>query len=297
MVGDDTQAVDRLPMLSDSERHRVLYEWNDTKTEFPSDKCVHELFEQQVAKTPDAVAVVFEEESLSYAELNRRANQLAHYLRELGVRPDDRVAICVERSLEMIVALLAVLKAGGAYVPLDPAYPVERLRFMLADSEPVALLTQSLLRELFARNQRCTCRARHRPCRGVARTDRDQPRPGSIGLIPTHLAYVIYTSGSTGMPKGVMVQHCQLLNYVLAIIERLHLQEGFSFGLLSTFAADLGNTVLFPSLLRGGVLHIFTREETTDAYRVASYFQKHNMDCIKITASHLRVLLDGNQCY
>ena len=149
MVADDTQAIDGLPMLSETERHRVLYEWNDTKTEFPSGKCVHQLFEEQVLKTPHATAVVFEDESLSYDELNRRANQLAHYLHQLGVRPDDRVAICVERGLEMIVALLAVLKAGGAYVPFDPAYPAERLRFMLEDSQPVALLTQRRLRHLF----------------------------------------------------------------------------------------------------------------------------------------------------
>ena len=126
MVADDTQAVDRLPMLPESERHRVLYEWNDTKTEFPADKCVHQLFEEQVSKTPDAVAVVFEEEELSYAELNRRANQLAHYLSELGVRPDDRVAICLERGFEMIVGLLAVLKAGGCLRPPRPGIPTRK---------------------------------------------------------------------------------------------------------------------------------------------------------------------------
>ena len=150
MVADDRQMVDRLPILSAPERQQVLYEWNATGTEYPGGKCVHELFEEQAAKTPDATAVVFEEAELSYAELNLRANQLGHYLRELGVRPDARVAICVERGLEMIVALLAVLKAGGAYVPLDPAYPRERLRFMLEDSAPLVLLTQSHLRNLFA---------------------------------------------------------------------------------------------------------------------------------------------------
>ena len=135
MVADDTQAVDHLPLL-DTERHRVLYEWNATEAEYPRDKCVHELFEAQAARDPNAVAVVYEDEELNYTQLNARANQLAHYLRELGVKPDERVTICAERSLEMIIALLAVLKAGGAYVPLDPAYPVERLRFMLEDSGP-----------------------------------------------------------------------------------------------------------------------------------------------------------------
>ena len=142
--------VRRLEVLPAAERHRLLYEWNATKAEYPGDRCVHELFEAQVEKSPDAVAVVFEDEELSYADLNRRANRLAHYLRQLGVKPDDRVAICVERGFEMIVALLAVLKAGGAYVPLDPAYPVERLRFMIDDAAPVALLTQSHLGDLFA---------------------------------------------------------------------------------------------------------------------------------------------------
>ena len=131
--------VEQLEVLPEAERRQVLYEWNETEAEYPRDRCVHELFEEQVEKTPEAVAVVFEEESVSYGELNRRANRLAHYLRSLGVRPDDRVAICLERGIEMIVALLGVLKAGGAYVPLDPGYPEERLRFMLEDSAPAAL--------------------------------------------------------------------------------------------------------------------------------------------------------------
>ena len=121
-----------------------------TAREYPDDRCVHELFEAQAANVPDAIAVVFDDDQLSYGELNRRANQLAHHLRELGVRPDSRVAICVERSFEMIVGLLAILKAGGAYVPLDPDYPIERLRFMLEDASPVALLTQRPLMELFS---------------------------------------------------------------------------------------------------------------------------------------------------
>ena len=215
MVADETRSVGRLPMLSDSERHRLLYEWNDTKAEYPSDKCVHELFEAQVERTPDAVAVVFEDESLSYGELNRRSNQLAHYLRQLGVKPDDRVAICVERGFEMIVGLLGILKAGGAYVPLDPAYPVERLRFMLEDSAPVALLTQAALKDLFEGLQMPAVELDDRSAAWRQRPD-SNPDPHSIGLTSSHLAYVIYTSGSTGQPKGVMVEHQGLCNLVLA---------------------------------------------------------------------------------
>ena len=157
-------AVRRLEVMPESERHRLLYEWNATQAEYPSDKCVHQLFEEQAARTPDATALVLEEESLSYAELNGRANRLAHYLRQLGVGPDDRVAICAERGFEMIVALLAVLKAGGGYVPLDPTYPQDRLRFMLQDSDPVALLTQSHLAGAVCRSRSDTARPRPYSC-------------------------------------------------------------------------------------------------------------------------------------
>src|SRR4029077_3207185 len=133
-----------------AERDQLVYEWNRTETAYEHEKCVHELFEEQAGRTPDAVAAVYEDKSLSYGELNRRANQLAHYLRKIGVKPEVRVGICVERSLEMMVGLLAILKAGGAYVPLDPAYPAERLRFMLEDSQPLALLIQNHLRGLFS---------------------------------------------------------------------------------------------------------------------------------------------------
>ena len=148
IVVDPARPVDGLPMLTEEERGRLLVEWNQTQKDYPQ-KCIHELFEEQVERTPEALAVVHEERELSYGELNARANQLAHYLRGLGVKPDGRVAICVERGLEMVVGLLAVLKAGGAYVPLDPAYPAERLRFMLEDSTPAVLLTQGRLRGIF----------------------------------------------------------------------------------------------------------------------------------------------------
>ena len=150
MVADETQLVERLPLLTEAERRLVVETWNATEAEYPSDRCVHELFEAQVERTPDAVAVEHGDQRLSYAELNARSNRLAHHLRSLGVKPDSRVAICVERSLEMVVSILAVLKAGGAYVPLDPAYPVERLSYMLEDSEPVVLLTQGDLAERLA---------------------------------------------------------------------------------------------------------------------------------------------------
>src|SRR5438270_660044 len=210
VVRDPGCAAGRVEMLSAAERQQLLYGWNDTATEFPQDKCLHQLFEEQVARTPNAVAVMFEKEELSYAQLNARANQLAHYLRELGVKPDSRVAICVERGLEMVVGLLAVLKAGGAYVPLDPAYPADRLAFMLDDAHVAVLLTQSdLLGRLPASGASVVCLDRDRE---TFVSESDEDLPGGAGL--DNLAYVIYTSGSTGRPKGAMIHHLGLANYL-----------------------------------------------------------------------------------
>ena len=150
IVEDTGRHLSELPIMLSRHDLWLIRQMNDTKVDFPGTSCIHQLFEDQVARTPAATAVVFHENSLSYEELNRRANMLAHYLRELGVKPDMRVAICAERSFEMVIALLAVIKAGGAYVPLDPAYPADRLRFMLEDCAPVALLTQGHLRSIFA---------------------------------------------------------------------------------------------------------------------------------------------------
>lgn len=212
ITADDRRCIDCLRMLPESERKQLVYDWNGPRADFPGDLCVHELFEQQALKTPDAIALVYQDGHITYAGLNARANRLAHYLRELGVRPDSKVAICAERGLELVVALLGVLKAGGAYVPLDPEYPAERLQFMLENSEPVALLTQAHLQTLFPRAGRLPI---------LDLTDANAPwhtrssahsSPGSSGLSPADLAYVIYTSGSTGQPKGVAIEHRGLLN-------------------------------------------------------------------------------------
>ena len=207
------KAVCEVEVVPEQERRRVVYEWNETEAEYPADKCIHELFEEQVKKTPGAVAVVYEGQELSYEELNRRANRLAHYLRRLGVKPDERVGICVERGVEMVVGLLATLKAGGAYVPLDPGYPEERLRFMLEDSAPVALLTQGDLVGLFPEASERMPVIDVVGMAGQWEEEGEQnPERAAVGLGARHLAYVIYTSGSTGTPKGVMVEHRGVCN-------------------------------------------------------------------------------------
>jgi amino acid adenylation domain-containing protein len=210
-VAEDADVrLSRLELLGGAERALVLEEWNRTDADVPADVCIHELFEAQADRTPGAVAVRFEAESLTYGALNALANRLAHHLRALGVGPDARVGICVERGPEMVAGLLAILKAGGAYVPLDPAYPADRLRYMLEDSAPAALVTQSTLAGAFAGLD-------------VPVVEMDAPaapwaqgpetNPARAGLTPDHLAYVIYTSGSTGRPKGVMVEHRSLVNH------------------------------------------------------------------------------------
>ena len=154
IVADPDQSIATLPILTEAERHQILVEWNDTAADYPKDKCIHQLFEEQVERTPDAIALEFEDKQITYRELNRRANQLAHHLISLGVGPEKLVGICVERSIEMVVGLLAILKAGGAYVPLDPTYPKERVKFMLKDSEACVLLTS---REAFFQFYRRRC--------------------------------------------------------------------------------------------------------------------------------------------
>jgi amino acid adenylation domain-containing protein len=212
-----------LPLLTEAERHQLLVEWNDTKTEYPDDALIHELFEAQAARTPERIAVVHEERELTYGELNARANRLAHYLRTLGVKPDARVAICVERGLDMVVGLLAVLKAGGAYVPLDPMYPAERLSYMLQDSTPVAILTdaqvpasvQAELRSaLVGGADAIPVIDLQAAANSWAKQPKSNPKRMRVGLNPAHLAYVIYTSGSTGRPKGVAIEHRNAVNFL-----------------------------------------------------------------------------------
>ena len=207
MVANPTQPISESPLLTEAEREQLLVGWNDTEMDYPKDSCYHQLFEAQVRRTPDAVAVVFGKQSLTYRELNARSNQLAHYLQELGVGPEVLVGICVKRDLSMVVGLLGILKAGGAYVPLDPAYPKQRIAFMLKDAKVSVLLTQEqlvpdLLKVDAAQKAQLVCL--DADWGAIARNSAENPICLSK---PTNLAYVLYTSGSTGRPKGVAIEH------------------------------------------------------------------------------------------
>jgi amino acid adenylation domain-containing protein len=284
--------VSRLPLLSEKERHQLLVEWNQTAAAYPSTKCLHELFEQQAARTPERIAVRCGEQKLTYGELNARANQLAHYLRRQGVGPDRPVGLCLDRSAETMVAVLAILKAGGAYVPLNPDNPPARLQQQLEGA--AALITEAKLS------------AQMPEFSGpVIVLDQDQKlwadQPSSnpaINITSENLVYVIYTSGSTGVPKGVAVRHRNLVNYADFIAKRLELEkypQGLQFATVSTLGADLGNTCIYPALISGGCLHVVPYEISTDPRQLAEYVSQHPIDVLKIVPSHLEALLQSDE--
>ncbi|HVG45825.1 MAG TPA: amino acid adenylation domain-containing protein, partial [Longimicrobium sp.] len=264
MVADERGSVERLELLPDAERRRVVEEFNDRRAKDPREAFVHERFEAQVERTPGAAALVFEDETLSYAELNARANRLAHHLRSLGVGPDVRVALCMERGLGMVVGVLAVLKAGGAYLPLDPAYPGERLRYMLEDGAPVALLTEPALRPLFADATLPVVEL------GAPAASASLPatNPGRGGLTPEHLAYVIYTSGSTGRPKGVRVPHGSLGATLAVAADAFGLGAGDRVPSLASFAFDIWLFETLLPLLGGGTVRLVPRDRVLDVPRL-----------------------------
>ncbi|MBD1938354.1 non-ribosomal peptide synthetase [Microcoleus sp. FACHB-68] len=292
-INNPETAIGQLDILSESARYQLLVQFNSTQTNSPENKCIHNFFEEQTERTPNNIAVVYENQKLTYAELNARANLLAHHLQELGVDSDVIVGICVERSIEMIVGMLGVLKAGGAYLPIEPTMPAERIALMLEDAQVPVLLTQeNLLQTLPIHSAQIVC---------IDRIVADKVTENA-GLLQskkhnnlTALAYVIYTSGSTGTPKGVAIEHRNLSNYLHSILERLKLPAGASFATVSTFAADLGNTAIFPALCTGGCLHIISQERATDPEALAEYFRRQPIDCLKIVPSHLAALLTSSE--
>jgi amino acid adenylation domain-containing protein len=252
--------VYRLEVMPEEERSRVLTTWNNTETPFPSDKCIHELIEEQVSRRPHAVALVYEDTELTYLELNQWANRLAHYLRAIGVKPDTRVAICVERGFEMIVGMLAVFKAGGCYVALDPAYPVERLSFQLQDCSPVALLTLSHLDGHFSAAADMVPTL-YLDAPSTPWDDCADSNPGrdAIGLYPQHLAYVIYTSGSTGKPKGVLCEHRGLCNLAFAQTQHLAVEPQSRVLQFASFGFDACVFEAVMTLCQGAALYLGSR--------------------------------------
>ncbi len=287
IVENPERKISELPLLTEAEKHQLLVEWNDTKREYPKDKCIHELFEEQAEKTPDAIAVVFEDEQLTYRELNGKANQLAHYLRKLGVEPGVLVGICVERSLEMVIGLLGILKAGTAYVPLDPQYPKERLKFMLEDTRASIIVTQRRLRDRLPSHEATVV---YLDDETAWATEPDENPVAAIR--PENLLYVMYTSGSTGTPKGVSVVH----RGVVRLVKNTDYAELTSDEVFLQFAPisfDASTFEIWGALLNGAKLIVFP-PHTPSLEELGRFIESYRVTTLWLTAALFHQMVDGH---
>jgi len=288
-LDDPAQSIDRVDILADKERQRLMIETNQTTSVDPSDRTIMELFKAQVEQTPQAIALVCGEQQLTYRELNTKANRLAHHLISCGIGPEQFVGLCVPRSVELPVGIFGILKAGGAYVPLDPTYPKERLAFMLRAAKAPVLVTQKNLLEKFPEHDA------HVVC-----VDSDSRVTGHDEnpvdrTTAKNLAYMIYTSGSTGKPKGVMIEHRNVINLVLGLNERIFRKYGkkLSVALVAPYVFDASVQQIFATLLLGHSLHIVPDEARMDGERLIQFYQDHEIDVSDGTPSHIRLMVDG----
>jgi len=288
-TSDPEKHISELPILTDAEQQQILVGWNDTAVKYPEELSLHELIEHQAERTPNATALIFEREELSYRELNARANRLAHYLRRFGVGPDKLVGICMDRSVEMVVALLGILKAGGAYVPLDPSYPKDRLTFMVQDSELKILVTQGILqREWSGSPVELICIDRDWPL--IARERPDNPPSVSTSQ---DLAYVIYTSGSTGNPKGVQITHRNLVNFVSSIKERPTITERDILLAVTTISFDIAGLELYVPLSVGARIVLASRQMTMDGQELVRSLERERVTVMQATPITWRLMIDS----
>jgi amino acid adenylation domain-containing protein len=287
---DPARSLAMLPLLTDSERHQLLVEWNATEVDYPRDKRLHELFEAQAERTPDSVAVVYEGEELTYRELNNRTNQLGHYLQKLGVGPDVFVGVFMERSLEMVIAIYGIVKAGGAYVPLDPEYPPDRVAFMAKDTRVPVLLTQKhLVTKLIHSDARVICLDSEWST--IAGETSDNFNNGTTA---ENLAYVIYTSGSTGLPKGVMNTHRGICNRLLWMQDAYHLTEEDRVLQKTPFSFDVSVWEFFWPLLTGARLIVARPGGHKDSSYLVKLIREQGITTLHFVPSMLEVFLDDN---
>jgi surfactin family lipopeptide synthetase A len=283
------QYVARLPLLTDAELYQLLAGWNDTAMEYARDRCVHQLFEQQVDRTPNSVAVVFGNQSLTYRELDHRSNQLAHHLLRLGAKPDGLIGICVERGLEMVIGLMGILKAGSAYVPLDPAYPADRIAFMLEDAEAPLLITQSQLMEKLPRG---ASKAILIDSDSQEITKQNSQRP-ALNFDPENRAYVIYTSGSTGKPKGVEIPHRAVVNFLTTMADQPGIDANDRLLAVTTLCFDIAGLEIYLPLTRGASLEIVTRETASDGNQLRTKLITSGATVMQATPATWRMLLEA----
>ncbi len=295
-------AISELPFLSEAEAQQIIVHWNDTKAAYPSDSCVHELFLAQVERTPEAPAVYFENQQLSYRQLNAQANRLANYLQKLGIQTEDRVGLCVERSLEMIIGILGIMKAGGAYLPLDPTYPPERLQYMLEDSRVSVMLTKKeLLPALGFLNVKSGEKQSTTESLKIISLDdgwptiaKESKQEPKAAVTAENLAYIIYTSGSTGRPKGVMLQHRGLCNLTQAQINDFQVHRKSRVLQFASFGFDASVSEIFMALLSGAALYLPSREIITSFADLLQYFREKSISVVTLPPSVLRLLPNDN---
>ncbi len=289
IVVHSTKPLSQLKMLSPGEEQQVLTDWNDTQRSYPENKTIHELFEKQVEQTPNNIAVVYEDQALTYQELNQKANQLAHYLREEGIQPDTPIGIISERSLEMIVGVLGILKAGGAYVPLDPSYPQKRLSHILEDTQASFLLIQENVLDNCPRTKE-----------KVVFLNKEQDRFSAYPITnPSpitkshHLAYILYTSGSTGNPKGVMIEH-KAVNRLVTNQNYICFDSSVTMAHMSNVSFDAATFEIWGALLCGGRLIIIPKEVVLFPEKLDFLLKHHNINTAFLTTALFNRLLDEN---
>lgn len=280
---NDDPYVENITMLSEEEKNQLLYKFNDTAEEYPEHKTIHQLFEEQVEKTPDRIAVQMSDglhlPRMTYTEINRESNRLAHLLVKNGVRPDTIVGVLMERSVKMIIGILGILKAGGAYLPIDSQYPEARKQFIVEDSGATILLSErSKLSETIEEID-LTIIPGNTPC-GFS----------TLPTQPNHLAYIIYTSGSTGKPKGVMIEHRGVVNYIRWAVKKYVIDERANFPLYTSISFDLTVTSLFTPLLSGGAVVVYREEE--NEFGLERVIKENMVDVVKVTPSHLKAIRD-----
>ena len=282
------QNLSALSPLTEAERHRFVVEWNQTAAEYPKETCIHNLFEKQVEETPEAIAAEFEGEQLTYADLNARANQLAHHLRSLGVAPGVRVGLCLEHSLETLIALLGTLKAGGVYIPLEPAHPKAKLAFVIADAAmPVLLTQQRLVERLPETDAKIICL--DTGWAEIAAASVENPRDV---VNASDTAYVIYTSGSTGQPKGVKIQHAALTNYIWWARDVYLQNERLDFPLYSSLAFDLTITSIYTPLITGNKVVVY--RNANRELPIFDVMRDNKVGILKLTPSHLSIIKEND---
>ncbi len=287
VIADPEQAIHSLPLLSREERHQVESEWNHTAVPYELNQGVNELFEQQVVRTPDAPAISCEGESLTYAELNCRANQLAHYLRKRKIGPEVQVAVCLDRGLDMLVALLGIGKAGGAYLPLDPSYPRERLLQIMADAEPSALITQQKFIDHAQGNTAETICVDRDEAVIALEDDQNLAASGS----EENLAYVIYTSGSTGKPKGVMVPQKALLNQLMLSRDVFQFSGEDRVLFKASFSFDASLMEMFLPLIAGAEIVVAKPEGERDLEYLVRIMKERQITYVDVSPTLLATLL------